>query len=58
MTGANIGATLGDNMVTIVELHYPNETLWGVEYNGKVISTSPTRARAEEVAQELFGALE
>lgn len=59
MTGANIGATLGDkHMVTIVELIYPNETLWGVEYNGDVISISPTRARAEEVAQELFGVLE
>lgn len=49
---------LGDNMVTIVELIYPNETLCGVEYNGEVISISPTRARAEEVADELFGVLE
>lgn len=45
-------------MVTIVELIYPNETLWGVEYDGEVKITASTRARAEELADELFGVLE
>jgi hypothetical protein len=49
---------LGGSMVTIVELVYPNETLWGVEYDGEVKITASTPERAQELADELFGVLE